>query len=285
MSQSLLTAIQALAQPTKTPKSPPEMVLDIEAVSQLAEKFKLSPLKIERLALENNIVPLRYARNLNTYSLTDQIRLLDASVSVVGLGGLGGTVIEILARAGVGSLNLVDGDLFEEHNLNRQLLSTCDRLGTPKSTAAVNRIHRINPSLSVHAVFQFLNPKNAVDIINGTDVVVDCLDNIHTRFILAEAAEKLGRPMVSAAVGGLCGHVTTLFPRDRGLESIYGEQNASAATGGETALGCLPQAVITIAAIQCSEVFKLLLKRGDLLRRRLLIMDLNDNTFETMKLE
>ncbi len=273
------------AQSTKTPTGYTGGVLGIEAVNELAEQFQLPPLKIEMTALENNIVPLRYIRNLNTYSLSDQIRLLDATVTVVGLGGLGGTVIEILARTGIGTLNIVDGDHFEAHNLNRQLLSTCDGLGIPKSRAAANRIRQINPAIAIHAVSQFLDQENALDIINGTEVLVDCLDNIHTRFIIAEAAKKLGLPMVSAAVGGLCGHVTTLFPQDQGLESIYGEQNAIASTGGETALGCLPQTVIAIAAIQCSEVFKILLQRGKLLRRRLLIMDLNDNTFETMKLD
>lgn len=284
MAQEILAAIKAYSIPAKLPDQSDYASLPLSATAQLAAKLRMPALKVEQTALQNNIVPERYARNLKTWSPEEQARLLHSSVAVVGLGGLGGAVVEILARAGIGSLRLADGDAFESHNLNRQLTSTCDLLGTSKSLAAKKRVDAINPSIAAQAYSEFLDKKNAARLIGTSDVVVDCLDDIKTRFVLAHAAKAMKRPMVSAAVGGLCGHVTTIFPEDHSLEMIYGNKDASSSKGVETSLGCLPQIVVMIAAIQTSEIFKILLKRGKLLRNRLFIADLEDNTFETLRL-
>ena len=231
--------------------------------------------------------PERYARNFKTYRPQDQIRLLKARVTVVGLGGLGGTVIEWLTRAGVGHLNLVDGDSFEDHNLNRQLLCTQHRLGTAKAEAAAERVLAINSSLTVATHKEFLTPDNASRLIESSDIVVDCLDNIESRFVLEAAAKAANIPMVSAAVAGLSGQVTTIFPQDRGLELIYGpEDGLSSSKGAETILGCLPQAVGLIAAAESGEVIKVLLGQEEqLLRNQMLWIDMSTNSYETLKLE
>jgi molybdopterin/thiamine biosynthesis adenylyltransferase len=115
--------------------------------------------------------------------------------------------------------------------------------------------------------------------------VVDCLDNIETRFVVQDAAQDLGVPFVSAAVGGISGHVTTILPGDAGLALIYGDKEKMAGMkGAEATLGCLPHAVVMIAALECTEVFKILLKRPGVLRNRMLVVDLNDSTFETLRL-
>ena len=277
---TLSDAIKASSDAARLPDQSDYRSLGHKTVIRLAKQFDLLALDVEQTALANGVVPERYARNLKTYSLKEQNRLLSSTVTVVGLGGLGGAVVEILARTGIGCLKLIDEDTFQTHNLNRQLISNCNNLGTLKSQAATDRVLEINPSIQVHPHPQYLNSTNAHRLIDASDVVVDCLDDIQTRFILARAATAQGCPMVSAAVGGLCGHITTIYPGDTTLSMIYGQKGADSSKGAEASLGCLPQIVMMMAAIQCSEVCKLLLDRGENLRQYLLVVDLEDNTVE-----
>jgi molybdopterin/thiamine biosynthesis adenylyltransferase len=203
---------------------------------------------------------------------------------VIGLGGLGGAVIEILARLGVGRLTLVDGDRFEDSNLNRQVLSSVATLGQPKAEAARERVERINPSVEVTARTCFLAPDNATDLLGRCGVAVDCLDNLPARFMLEDACRSAGVPLVSAAVAGASGHVTTLFPADPGLRLIYGDPQQAPPKGAETALGTLPHCVVFMASLQCAEVVKILLNRGKPLRNRLLLADLTDGVMEAVNL-
>jgi len=255
-----------------------------EAVKNLSLIFGISGREIEIVSLENDIMPERYAQNQKAYSVQEQIRLLQSRVTVVGLGGLGGVVVEILAREGVGTLRLIDGDSFEDSNLNRQLFSCPDLQGTPKAEAAARRVSQINPSLTVEKYAVFLNAENAADLLKDSNAAVDCLDNMKTRFVLESAAKKAGIPLVSAAVAGTAGHVTTIFPEDRGLESIYGPAEFLEEKGAEQIMGCLAHAVFLISALEAAEVIKILLKRDGSLRNRLRLMDLRDNTFEIMSL-
>ena len=263
----------------------PYRSLPVAAVALLARKYDLSGHQVEIEALQAGIVPERYARNMRTFSLQDQAVLLQSRVSVVGLGGLGGGVTEILARIGIGRLNLMDGDTFEDSNLNRQFLSTHKGLATPKANAAVERVQSVNASVAVAAHIEFLNADNAAGLLAGSDVVVDCLDSLKFRFILEEACQTAGIPLVSAAIAGVAGHVTTIFPEDPGLKLIYGERDRIPAKGAEASLGTLPQCVTILSALETSEVVKVLLKRGSLLRNRLMVVDLTDNTVEVLKLQ
>ena len=148
-------------------------------------------------------------------SLEDQAALLRARVGVVGLGGLGGTVTGVQARMGVGRLRLVDGDRFEDSNLNRQLLTPSKAWVNSRSEAARARVDRIDPSVDVTVLTEFVTAENAGGVIEGCDVVVDCLDNLHTRFVVEDACRRIGCPLVSAAVAGASGHVTTIFTETR----------------------------------------------------------------------
>ena len=260
--------------------------LTVAQIEQLAARYGVSTKDIEIIALENRIIPLRYARNFNATTFGAQIRLLKSTVAVIGLGGLGGTVVEILARVGVGSLNLADGDVFEDHNLNRQLFSTQEVLGLSKAKAARDRIRSTNASVDVTISDFSITADNVSRILADCQVVVDCLDNIPTRLMLQKAARQAGIPMVSAAVAGTTAHITTFFPEDEGLALIYGPaENLKSEKGAETTLGCLPQAVFLTASIECAEVIKVLQEKTDkLLRNKLLVVDLIDNTFETLQL-
>lgn len=284
MESGLVNEIRSNAIPKQFRDHTPYRSLSVAAVASLAGKYNISGHRVEIEALQAGIVPERYARNLRTFSLQDQAALLLSRVSVVGLGGLGGGVTEILARIGVGNLNLMDGDIFEDSNLNRQFMSTQEGLATPKADAAVERVQSINASVVVEAHIEFLDADNAAGLISGSDVVVDCLDSLKFRFILEEACKMAGIPLVSAAIAGVAGHVTTIFPEDPGLKLIYGERDRIPEKGAEASLGTLPQCVTILSALETSEVVKVLLKRGSLLRNRLLVVDLMDNTMEVLKL-
>jgi molybdopterin/thiamine biosynthesis adenylyltransferase len=260
--------------------------LTLAQVEQAAARYGLSTKAIEIIALENNIIPMRYARNFASFSLDDQIRLLKSQAVVIGLGGLGGTVVEILARAGVGALTLVDGDTFEDHNLNRQLLSTQGVLGLSKAKAARERIRNINASVDVTLYELRITPENISHIIADCQVVVDCLDNIPTRMLLQKASGQAGIPMVSAAVAGTTAHVTTVFPEDESLSLVYGPSDELKTDKGvETTLGCTPQAVFLTASIESAEALKVLQgKFEQVLRKKLLVIDLQDNTYDVLRL-
>ena len=276
--------LEQLSEAKTFPDKTPYKSLSVANVLSLAGRSGMRGREIEIAALENGIVPERYARNMRTFSLEDQAALLRARVGVVGLGGLGGTVAEVLARMGVGRLRLVDGDRFEDSNLNRQLLSTVEGMGQLKSEAARARVGRINPSVDVTALTEFVTVENAGAVLGGCDVVVDCLDNLHTRFVVEDACRRIGCPLVSAAVAGASGHVTTIFPEDTGLRLIYGEPGQLPLKGAETSLGTLPYAVVFLATLECAEVVKVILKKGSLLRHKLLVADLMDGIVEVMTL-
>ncbi|MDF1592547.1 MAG: HesA/MoeB/ThiF family protein [Desulfobacterales bacterium] len=284
MENGLVSEIRSNAIPKQFRDNTPYISLSVEAVALLAGKYNISGHRVEIEALQAGIVPERYARNLRTFSLQDQAVLLQSRVSVVGLGGLGGGVTEILARIGVGNLNLMDGDTFEDSNLNRQFMSTQEGLATPKVDAAADRVQSVNASVVVEAHIEFLDADNAAGLLAGSDVVVDCLDSLKFRFILEEACKTAGIPLVSAAIAGVAGHVTTIFPEDPGLKLIYGKRDRIPEKGAEASLGTLPQCVTILSALETSEVVKVLLKRGSLLRNRLLVVDLMDNTMEVLKL-
>ncbi len=129
-----------------------------------------------------------------------------------------------------------------------------------------------------------LDEKNTESLIHDSDVIVDCLDNLETRFLLERAAKKIWSPLVSAAVAGAFGHVTSIFPEDRGLKLIYGESNDIKQKGAEASLGCIPYAVMLLASLETSEVVKILLSKGSVLRNKLLVADLMDNRLEVVDL-
>ncbi len=277
-------ALADTAQIRRYPDGKVYRAVSTNQIAALGTRFNTSLKSVEVAALDQNIVPERYARNQRSLDCAQQARLLRSRVAVVGQGGLGGIVTETLARLGVGGLILVDGDRFEESNLNRQLLATADTLGVAKTDAARRRVQEINPAVTVHCHQEFLHGDNGPRILKNAQVVVDCLDNLPARFEVAAAARSLNIPLVSAAVAGMGGHVTVFYPEDPGLEQIYGDPAQLPAKGAETALGTLPFAVSALACLECAEVTKILLDLPHVLRGRLLVMDLADTTLEILDL-
>lgn len=219
----------------------------------------------------------RYERNSPALSVEEQQLLAAKRVLIAGCGGLGGYVFEFLGRIGVGYLTVVDGDVFAESNLNRQLLSSSETLGRPKPECAAERMRLVNPNVEVTPVNAFLTEENAVHIISGHDVVVDALDNGPARVLLARAAATCGLPLVSGAISGWRGRVLILCPGENADFLWYGK-NAAAA-------GNLCFTASAVASVQAAETVKLLLDRPGALKKRLLEFDLLGSLWEDIPLD
>jgi molybdopterin/thiamine biosynthesis adenylyltransferase len=247
-------------------------VLALDKVDALAGQFGLTRRGAEIALLELGVLPQRYLRNYGTVGLDGQLILLRSSVAVIGLGGLGGYVVEGLARVGVGRLTLVDGDVFCDHNLNRQLLSSEENLGLTKASVACERVHRINRAVEAVHHACHATPQNLPELLAGVDVVVDALDRLTTRVMLQDVAGRLGLPMVHGAIAGGMGQVMTILPGDLGLRALYGD-GPIPEHGAEAELGTPPASPMMVAAWQVHETVKVLTGTGDILRGRLRLMD------------
>ena len=223
---------------------------------------------------------LRYSRNKNLMSDDEIILLSQKKVCVLGLGGLGGYIVEMLSRIGVGSLTLVDGDVFDETNLNRQLFSSMNNLGSSKALEAEKRVKGINPLTKVIPVYEFIDSSNAMKIIANHDVIVDALDSIDLRKSIAKVCTELNLPLVHGAIAGWYGQVATIYPNDTTLDILYPKDIKR---GIEKELGNPSFTPALVASIQVSEVIKLLLNRGDLLRNSFMMIDLYTNDIEVIK--
>lgn len=284
METSLLKKIKSSAEQRSRPDGTPYLSLALKDEKDIAIEQNISLREVQLQALSCEIIPERYCRNQNSISANDQIGLLQSHVAIIGQGGLGGTVTEILSRLGIGVLTLIDGDCFEESNLNRQLLCTTENLGNKKAEAGRKRVQAVNPAIEVNCVSDFLNNNNAISCIRGANVVVDCLDSISTRFILEKACKSEKIPLVSAAIGGSAGQATVVFPEDEGLRLIYGDQIDRQEKGIEKSQGTLAYAATLMAAIECVEVVSLLCKGASSLRRQLLIAEIDEKHFEKVHL-
>jgi len=250
-----------------------------------AEKFDQSLAQVEFQALASGILPGRYQRNRQILSCADQRTLFASQVAVIGCGGLGGYVVEELARLGVGRLIVVDPDVFEEHNLNRQLLASPLDLGRRKVEVVVERVARVNPAVSVIAVPDAFATANGHHLLRGALVVVDGLDSIAVRLELADVCRELGIPLVHGAIAGWYGQLTTQQPGDGVLEKIYGRAgHAIASKGAEKELGNPSFTPAVVASLEVAEVCKLLLGRGTTLAGRCLNIDLLDMEFCEIRL-
>jgi molybdopterin/thiamine biosynthesis adenylyltransferase len=257
-----------------------DQLLPWRAQVAAAEHFALPLSRVEQAALEQNILPARYQRNRQTISVSDQLNLHRSSVAVIGCGGLGGYVIEELARLGVGRLVIVDPDKFEEHNLNRQILSSPADLGLPKVEAAVRRVACINPAVTVLPQQLTFSAGNGTELLKSSTLAVDALDNIDSRLELAECCSAMKIPMVHGAIAGWYGHVTTVLPDDTTfLQHCSGHRNK---TGIERDLGNPAFSPAVVASMQVAEVCKLLLGQGDLLHDRTLMIDLLSMEFHVI---
>lgn len=249
--------------------------------NEAMERFDLTCAEVEEAILESGLLPARYQRNRHLLSTRQQLQLFRSRVAVIGCGGLGGYILEELARLGVGHLVAVDSDTFEEHNLNRQILSTPARIGWSKAVTAMERVADINPAVTVRPFPVAISSANAGEVLAEVDVVADAVDNVTTRLTLAESCSVLRIPLVHGAIAGWYGHVTTIFPGEKTLQKIYGHWTGG--RGIEADLGNPSFTPALVASFQVAEVCKILLGQGKLLRHRLLTINLLDMKVEEIQ--
>lgn len=230
----------------------------------------------------------RYSRHLLLPEVGEegQQKLLGAKVLLLGAGGLGSPAALYLAAAGVGTIGIVDMDVVDESNLQRQVLHNLDRVGERKVDSAKKTLELINPDLVVNTYDTRLGADNILDILAGYDVVVDGADNFPSRYILNDASVKLGVPVVHGSIFRFEGQITVFDPldgptyRDLLPEPPPAELAPSCAEAG--VLGVLPGIV---GSIQALEAIKIILGLGDSLRGRLLAFDALEMTFREYKLQ
>jgi molybdopterin/thiamine biosynthesis adenylyltransferase len=248
-------------------------VISLKTAASIANSRGISAKEVEITALKQGIVPRRYLRNIGTIGLDGQIKLLVSTVAVVGVGGLGSNIIELLVRQGIGHLIIIDNDRFTEQNLNRQIMSTEGNLGEYKVTVAARRVKEINSITTVTTFRKRLTEENAQKLLSSAQVVVDGLDNLSSRFAVEQACRQLAIPYVYASIAGFSGQLMTIFPEDVGLSSVYGSSNATLDQGIETKIGNPPATPAIIAALEVQEVVKIITGVGTPIRNQILLVD------------
>jgi adenylyltransferase/sulfurtransferase len=212
----------------------------------------------------------RYSRQLEMrgWGAETQEKLLGSRVFVAGIGGLGCSAALSLAAAGVGELTICDGDVVERSNLNRQFLFSVDDLTRPKAPLAATRLAEINPDVTVKPVVSEIDRRTAPALIEGVDLVLDCLDNPETRMALNRACIARRTPMIYAAVSGFTGYLSFLSPPETPcLECFVG---TSPPAVDPPVPSCTSAA---LGALEAMEALKFLTGVGETLRGRLLIME------------
>ncbi|WP_058367215.1 SAMP-activating enzyme E1 [Haloparvum sedimenti] len=226
----------------------------------------------------------RYSRHIimDEVGPGGQKRLLEASALVLGAGGLGAPVIQYLAAAGVGEIHLVDDDIVERSNLQRQVVHADADVGDPKVASARRYVEALNPDVDVVTHETRLDASNARELIADRDVVVDCADNFSTRYVVNDAARIEGVPVAHGAIYKFEGQVTTLTPEGPCYRCLFPEAPEPGTVPDCAATGVLGVLPGTVGCIQATEAVKLLLDAGEPLEGRLLFYDAMDMTFETV---
>lgn len=229
----------------------------------------------------------RYSRHLIIPEIGEkgQSKLLDSKVLLLGAGGLGSPVAMYLAAAGVGTIGLIDNDVVDRSNLQRQILHTDESVGTPKVESAKARINALNPDVDVRTYETWLSSENVLDIFEGYDVVVDGGDNFATRYLVNDACVHLGIPNVHGSVYRFEGQVTSFVPHQGPCyRCLYPEPpppELAPSCQEAGVLGVLPG---VIGLLQAIEVIKLLVDVGEPLAGRLLTFDGLKSQFRELKL-
>ena len=235
----------------------------------------------------------RYARHIVLADIggPGQQKLKQASVLVVGAGGLGSPLIQYLAASGVGTIGIIDDDTVSMSNLQRQIIHDTDTIGTKKVVSASNAVQRINPNVIVRTFEERLSPDNVFNIFDEFDIVVDGSDNFATRYLVSDACFFAKKTLVTGAVGQLDGSITTLKPYQMNSDQqhnptyrcLFPEIPAEDSVPTCESAGVLGALTGVIGSMQALEVIKELVGFGVGLTGRLLLFDARNARFETIK--
>ncbi|KAH8094572.1 hypothetical protein BXZ70DRAFT_948062 [Cristinia sonorae] len=230
----------------------------------------------------------RYGRQLilDGIGLPGQVKLQSSSVVVVGAGGLGCPAIQYLAAAGVGTIGIIDHDVVELSNLQRQILHTEETIGVHKAISAALSAQRINPNIKVEPISSALLPENALELLKPYDVILDCTDNVPTRYLLSDTAVALGTPLVSGAAqkfdGQLC--VYNLGKDGPCYRCLFPRPPAPELTGSCEEVGILGAVTGVIGNLQALEAIKLITGLNDGKASLLIYSALSSPPFRSIRL-
>jgi molybdopterin/thiamine biosynthesis adenylyltransferase/rhodanese-related sulfurtransferase len=231
---------------------------------------------------------MRYSRHtlLPEVGVEGQLKLLSSKVLLIGAGGLGAPAAFYLAAAGVGTLGIVDDDLVDESNLQRQVIHNAERVGMPKTESARLSVQALNPDVEVVEHRTRLDAGNVLEIIEDYDVLVDGADNFPTRYLLNDASVRLGKPVVSASILAFDGQVSTFVPGEgpcyRCLYPVPPPPEMAPSCGAAGVLGVMAG---VMGLLQANEVIKLVTGIGEPLIGRLLLYDSLGTRFTELKVK
>jgi molybdopterin-synthase adenylyltransferase len=244
--------------------------IDLADVQKAAGTFACSLRDIEEIALSHSILPARFQRN--GLSCSEQLKLFQARVAIIGCGGLGGRTAELLSRIGIGHLILTDPDIFSESNLNRQMFCTVDTLGFNKVDIVGGELQKINPALKTTKNIGYFKEQSITD----ADIVIDCLDSPQARKELSGLCLKNGLPLVHGAVKRWYGQVGVEIPPNTFIPTLYPNSHTTSPSPPHV----LSMTVAFIASIQVAETCKYLLNHESPLQQEYLQCDLLHCDFE-----
>jgi molybdopterin/thiamine biosynthesis adenylyltransferase/rhodanese-related sulfurtransferase len=263
--------------------------MGFENVSSLAGGFTRWKQNGNRYDVPRTLTPSqrsRYARHITIPEIGEegQAKLLDSKALLIGAGGLGSPAALYLAAAGVGTIGLVDDDVVDASNLQRQVIHTTDRVGTLKGESAKTTLNALNPDVTVNVYPERVTSDNVLELMADYDVVVDGADNFPTRYLLSDASLMTKTPLVHASILRFEGHASVFLPYDgpcyRCLFPEPPPPDMAPSCGEAGVLGVLCGVMGTI---QANEAIKVLLEMGDTLSGRLLIYDALGMTFTELK--
>jgi molybdopterin/thiamine biosynthesis adenylyltransferase len=254
-------------------------LISIEEVRDISQRTGIPLRRVECFALSKGVVPLRYQRNIGTFRVDGQIKLLESTAMIIGLGGLGGCILEQIARAGIGTIIGVDPDVFDQTNLNRQLLSAEHTIGRQKVAIAKKRVSEINSAAAFtgHACKLQDLPD---DLWQGVDMVFDCLDNIPDRLVLADKCARADCPLIHGAIAGWYAQVAVVAPSSKMLEKYYHGQTE----GMEKELGTPASTAMMTACIMVAKAVQLLTKTDVSKESKMHVFNLLENEWQTIKM-
>ncbi|HWM55232.1 MAG TPA: molybdopterin-synthase adenylyltransferase MoeB [Solirubrobacterales bacterium] len=228
----------------------------------------------------------RYSRHtlLPEVGVEGQLKMLNAKVLLVGAGGLGAPTALYLAAAGIGTMGLVDDDVVDASNLQRQVIHNTERVGMPKTESARLTIEALNPDVKVVEHRLRLDASNILEIIEDYDVIVDGADNFPTRYLLNDASVRLRKPVVSASILSFDGQISTFVPYEGPCyRCLYPTPPPAELAPSCSANGVLGAMAGTMGLLQANEVLKLVLGIGEPLIGRLLLFDALSTRFTELK--
>jgi sulfur-carrier protein adenylyltransferase/sulfurtransferase len=228
---------------------------------------------------------IRYNRQimLPLWGIEAQAKVKASCVLVIGAGGLGCPVLSYLAAAGVGTIGVMDYDVVEISNFQRQVIYDLNDVGKNKALMASQKLKAFNPLINITAIEMALDKNNALEIISGYDAVVDASDNFETRYLINDACVILDKPFVFASILGFEGQVSLFNYKDGPTyRCLYPEPPSKGSAPNCNENGVIGALAGTIGCIQANEVLKIISGVGEALSGKLLIIDLLDNNFSTL---